>query len=201
MAYEGAPLAPAVKLDIMMQVVEGLEELKRARIVWRDLKAKNMLVKKVSRGESGEVCHVKIAFTDWGTAVKLPKGSQRRMTLHGPGTCGYIAPDTRGPAYGHQSDMWAFLVFAVTLCLDNESIQECELEEAMADLELHKKASATLAQEAKAEECLGKFEGKVEDGCEGIFHLLKTSAPWVDATMRWTCDEALEVRQCRLTSG
>ena len=45
---------------------------------------------------------VAIAFTDWGTAVKMPEEGKRRMTLHGPGTAGYIAPDTRGPTYDYQ---------------------------------------------------------------------------------------------------
>ncbi len=45
-----------------------------------------------------------LKFTDWGTAVKMPRGDEakRRMTLHGPGTAGYIAPDTRGPTYDYQ---------------------------------------------------------------------------------------------------
>ena len=42
MAAEGAPLSAAVKLDVMLQVAQGLDQLKEARIVWRDLKAKNL---------------------------------------------------------------------------------------------------------------------------------------------------------------
>ena len=44
MAAEGAPLSVAVKLDLMLQVARGLEALKDARVLWRDLKAKNLLV-------------------------------------------------------------------------------------------------------------------------------------------------------------
>ena len=43
MAAEGAPLSVAVKLDLMLQVARGLEALKDARVLWRDLKAKNLL--------------------------------------------------------------------------------------------------------------------------------------------------------------
>jgi serine/threonine protein kinase len=45
MEAEGAPLSPAVKLDIMLQVAAGLDQLKEARVLWRDLKAKNLLVR------------------------------------------------------------------------------------------------------------------------------------------------------------
>lgn len=44
-----------------------------------------------------------------GTAVHMPKDENRRMTLHGPGTAGYIAPDTRNNTYDYQADMWAYL--------------------------------------------------------------------------------------------
>ena len=73
MAAEGAPLSAAVKLDVMLQVAQGLDQLKEARIVWRDLKAKNLLVRAAHRGRTGEVVRVEIAFTDWGTAVKMPE--------------------------------------------------------------------------------------------------------------------------------
>ena len=66
-------------------------------------KAKNLLVRGVGRGRMGEVVKVKVAFTDWGTAVRMPKGENRRMTLHGPGTAGYIAPDTRNNTYDYQA--------------------------------------------------------------------------------------------------
>jgi hypothetical protein len=39
----------------------------------------------------------------------MPKDENRRMTLHGPGTAGYIAPDTRNNTYDYQADMWAYL--------------------------------------------------------------------------------------------
>ena len=128
MVAEGAPLSPAVKLDVMLQVAEGLERLKSARVVWRDLKAKNLLVRDAKRGRTGEVVKLTVAFTDWGTAVKLPEEGKRRMTLHGPGTAGYIAPDTRGPTYDYGADMWAFLVWAASMCLRVECVVDCQLE-------------------------------------------------------------------------
>ena len=194
MAAEGAPLSAAVKLDVMLQVARGLDQLKEARIVWRDLKAKNLLVRAAHRGRTGEVVRVEIAFTDWGTAVKMPEEGKRRMTLHGPGTAGYIAPDTRGPIYDYQADMWAYLVWAASMCLRVEFIVDCQLEEALAHLQLEKKIVATAGHEGKVDAVLRKFEeeGKVEEGCEGIYELLRTSAPWVDAALRWTPEEAKE---------
>ena len=55
MAAEGAPLSAAVKLDVMLQVAQGLDQLKEARIVWRDLKAKNLLVRAAHRGRTAPV--------------------------------------------------------------------------------------------------------------------------------------------------
>ena len=194
MAAEGAPLSAAVKLDVMLQVAQGLDQLKEARIVWRDLKAKNLLVRAAHRGRTGEVVRVEIAFTDWGTAVKMPEEGKRRMTLHGPGTAGYIAPDTRGPIYDYQADMWAYLVWAASMCLRVEFIVDCQLEEALAHLQLEKKIVATAGHEGKVDAVLRKFEeeGKVEEGCEEIYELLRTSSPWVDAALRWTPEEAKE---------
>lgn len=116
------------------------------------------------------------------------------MTLHGPGTAGYIAPDTRGPIYDYQADMWAYLVWAASMCLRVESIVDCQLEEALADLALERKIAPTAGHEDKVDAVLRAFEedGKVEDGCEGVFELVRTSAPWVDASLRWTPEEAIE---------
>ena len=198
MAAEGAPLSVAVKLDLMLQVARGLEALKDARVLWRDLKAKNLLVADVWRGRAGEVTKVSVKFTDWGTAVKMPRTdegeSRRRMTLHGPGTAGYIAPDTRGPMYDYQADMWAYLVWAASMCLTVACVVDCQLEEALAGLRLEKKANATAGHEAKVEAVLLAFEaaGKVEPECDALFELIKTAAPWVDAQLRWTPEEAAE---------
>ena len=198
MAAEGAPLSVAVKLDLMLQVARGLEALKDARVLWRDLKAKNLLVADVRRGRAGEVTKVSVKFTDWGTAVKMPRTdegeSRRRMTLHGPGTAGYIAPDTRGPMYDYQADMWAYLVWAASMCLTVACVVDCQLEEALAGLRLEKKANATAGHEAKVEAVLLAFEaaGKVEPECDALFELVKTAAPWVDAQLRWTPEEAAE---------
>lgn len=187
----GRELSARVKLDVFLQVAEGLEELKAARVVWRDLKAKNVLVRSVVRNAFGTVTKVTIGFTDWGTAVRLPKVGKRRMTLQGPGTCGYIAPETRGPHYDFQADMWAFLVWAASMCLDVEILVDCQLEEALGELKLEKKIAATAGQETRVKEVLSKFDARVTPGCEALYDFLK-STTWVDANERWSSDEAIE---------
>ena len=187
----GRELSERVKLDVFLQVAEGLEELKRARVVWRDLKAKNLLVRSVIRNAFGTVTKLTIGFTDWGTAVRLPKVGKRRMTLQGPGTCGYIAPETRGPHYDFQADMWAFLVWAASMCLSVDILVDCQLEEALGELKLEKKIAATAGQEARVKEILTKFDANVVRGCEVLFEFLK-STTWVDANERWSSDEAIE---------
>jgi len=188
---QGRELGERVKLDVFLQVAEGLEALKRARVVWRDLKAKNLLVRSVIRNAFGTVTKITIGFTDWGTAVRLPKSGKRRMTLQGPGTCGYIAPETRGPHYDFQADMWAFLVWAASMCLSIDILVDCQLEEALGELKLEKKIAATAGQETRVKDVLGKFDGVVVPGCEALFEFLK-STTWVDANERWSSDEAIE---------
>ena len=187
----GRALSERVKLDLFLQVAEGLEALKGARVVWRDLKAKNLLVRSVLRNAFGTVTKVTIGFTDWGTAVRLPKVGKRRMTLQGPGTCGYIAPETRGPHYDFQADMWAFLVWAASMCLDVEVLVDCQLEEALGELKLEKKIAATAGQETRVKEILAKFDDRVAPGCRVLYEFLK-STTWVDANERWSADEAIE---------
>ena len=187
----GRELSERVRLDLFLQVAEGLEELKAARVVWRDLKAKNVLVRSVVRNAFGTVTKVTIGFTDWGTAVRLPKVGKRRMTLQGPGTCGYIAPETRGPHYDFQADMWAFLVWAASMCLDVEILVDCQLEEALGELKLEKKLAATPAQEVRVKEVLARFDDRVAPGCRVLYDFLK-STTWVDANERWSSDEAIE---------
>ena len=187
----GRDLSARVKLDVFLQVAEGLEELKAARVVWRDLKAKNVLVRSVVRNSFGTVTKITIGFTDWGTAVRLPKIGKRRMTLQGPGTCGYIAPETRGPHYDFQADMWAFLVWAASMCLDVDVLVDCQLEEALGELKLEKKLAATAGQETRVKEILAKFDDRVAPGCRDVYDFLKTTK-WVDANDRWSSDEAIE---------
>ncbi len=187
----GRDLSERVRLDVFLQVAEGLEELKAARVVWRDLKAKNVLVRSVVRNSFGTVTKMTIGFTDWGTAVRLPKIGKRRMTLQGPGTCGYIAPETRGPHYDFQADMWAFLVWTASMCLDVEVLVDCQLEEALGELKLEKKLAATAGQETRVKEILAKFDDRVAPGCRDMYDFLKNTK-WVDANDRWSSDEAIE---------
>jgi len=191
MRKERECLSPSVKLDCFLQVLDGLEQLKQRRVVWRDLKAKNILVRTVKRDSKNRVVKVTIAFTDWGTAVELPKLGKRRMTLQGPGTEGYIAPETRGNAYDYQVDMWAFLVWAASMCLTVECLVDCRLEEKLGELQLEKKSHATSAQEKKIVEILNTFDFEVERGCAPIFNFLKETK-WVNPAERWSCDEAIE---------
>ena len=187
----GRDLSERVRLDVFLQVAEGLEELKAARVVWRDLKAKNVLVRSVVRNSFGTLTKMTIGFTDWGTAVRLPKIGKRRMTLQGPGTCGYIAPETRGPHYDFQADMWAFLVWTASMCLDVEVLVDCQLEEALGELKLEKKLAATAGQETRVKEILAKFDDRVAPGCRDMYDFLKNTK-WVDANYRWSSDEAIE---------
>lgn len=193
MKREKEPLTPSVKLDCFLQVLDGLEQLKAKRVIWRDLKAKNILVRDVKRhAKTKKVTKVTIAFTDWGTAVELPKMGKRRMTLHGPGTDGYIAPETRGNGYDYQVDMWAFLLWAASMCLTVECLVDCRLEEKLAELQLEKKSHATSAQEKKVLSILDAFDFEVERGCAPIYNFLKKETQWVEPTQRWSCDEAIE---------
>lgn len=193
MKREKEPLTPSVKLDCFLQVLDGLEQLKAKRVIWRDLKAKNILVRDVKRhAKTKKVTKVQIAFTDWGTAVELPKVGKRRMTLHGPGTDGYIAPETRGNAYDYQVDMWAFLLWAASMCLTVECLVDCRLEEKLAELQLEKKSHATSAQEKKVLSILDAFDFEVERGCAPIYNFLKRETQWVEPSQRWSCDEAIE---------
>ena len=193
MKKEKEPLAPGVKLDCFLQVLDGLEQLKAKRVIWRDLKAKNILVRDVKRhAKTNKVTKVQIAFTDWGTAVELPKMGKRRMTLQGPGTDGYIAPETRGNGYDYQVDMWAFLLWAASMCLTVECLVDCRLEEKLAGLQLEKKSHATSAQEKKVLSILDAFDFEVERGCAPIYNFLKRETQWVEPGQRWSCDEAIE---------
>ena len=193
MKREKEPLTPSVKLDCFLQVLDGLEQLKAKRVIWRDLKAKNILVRDVKRhAKTKKVTKVTIAFTDWGTAVELPKMGKRRMTWHGPGTDGYIAPETRGNGYDYQVDMWAFLLWAASMCLTVECLVDCRLEEKLAELQLEKKSHATSAQEKKVLSILDAFDFEVERGCAPIYNFLKKETQWVEPTQRWSCDEAIE---------
>jgi hypothetical protein len=52
--------------------------------------------------------------------------------------------------------MWAFLVWAASMCLKVECVVDCQLEEQIAELKLEKKANATAGHEQKV---LGGREG------------------------------------------
>ena len=52
-----------------------------------------------------------------GNCCGVAENGERRMTLQGPGTDGYIAPETRGNGYDYQVDMWAFLLWAARVCV------------------------------------------------------------------------------------
>lgn len=182
------------KVDVMCQCLRGLVELKKQRVVWRDLKGHNMLVKSVERDGRGHVTKVKVLLNDWGTAAFLPEDGERRMTLHGPGTIGFIAPDTRTCTYSYQADMWAFNVWAATMCLPPDMVPENEsnppLDWRLEDLQLQKKFTAYHKQEAQVKQILSEVEDQVLPDCWRLWKAL-TSRPWVDPNKRWSCEEAL----------
>lgn len=182
------------KVDVMCQCLRGLIALKKERVVWRDLKGHNMLVESMERDNHGQVTKIKVLLNDWGTAAFLPEDGDRRMTLHGPGTIGFIAPDTRTCNYSYQADMWAFNVWAATMCLPPDMVPENEsnppLDWRLEDLQLQKKFTAYGKQESQVRTILNEVESQVLPDCRRLWELL-ISRPWVDPNKRWSCEQAL----------
>ena len=114
------------RVSIVLGVLERLTKLKEHKVVWRDLKGQNMLVRDYTTRD-GRVKEVDFVFSDWGTAISLSKEPNRRMTLNGPGTDGYIAPETKCPQYSYSVDMFAFLVWACSICLDLDKVRPTPL--------------------------------------------------------------------------
>ena len=105
--------------------------MKAKRVIWRDLKAKNILVRDVKRhAKTNKVTKVQIAFTDWGTAVELPKMGKRRMTLQGPGTDGYTRPRKEERVRLLAGGYGRFTLGS--MCLTVECLVDCRLEEKLA---------------------------------------------------------------------
>ena len=148
-APEQRGLSLRSRVGILRAALRKLCELKRSRVVWRDLKGQNMLV----RRQDGE--DVDFVFCDFGFAVTLPENEKRRMTLNGPGTEGYIAPETKTPDYQFSCDMWAFLVWACSICVDLAKTGAGELEHEIAKLKLNTRySSSRKAEEAKVKKVL-----------------------------------------------
>lgn len=199
-APEQRGLSLRSRVGILRAALRKLCELKRSRVVWRDLKGQNMLV----RRQDGE--DVDFVFCDFGFAVTLPENEKRRMTLNGPGTEGYIAPETKTPDYQFSCDMWAFLVWACSICVDLAKTGAGELEHEIAKLKLNTRySSSRKAEEAKVKKVLRqKFleAGLVREDCRGLFELLSgDECPWTQPELRWTAEEAHAIISQRFGFG
>lgn len=86
----GFPFPTDEVIDIMFQIAEGMDYLHRRRVLHRDLKTQNILVKREKR-EGVEFVHAKVA--DFG----ISKTRERSITLHNPtknvGTTRWMAPE------------------------------------------------------------------------------------------------------------
>ena len=210
--HEAECLPVAVKIDALKQTLRGLRDLRDLSIVWRDLKAENLLLSDLQRdATTGSVRSVVLKMADWGTAVPL-QGSEgvatrrdrsssdcdsarmrRRMTLHGPGTAGYVAPDTSSPRYGHEVDMWAFLVMAADLCIDLRALRSAGvalLEQQLDALRLSRSTARPTKLEAKVKAVLSAMGEYVADDCKELYEVL-LGACWVHPAQRWDVDEAM----------
>ena len=206
-------------IKLAEQVADHLCALKKNRIVWRDLKAQNMLVvtptTNTTNNSQTTPARVstapRVVLSDWGTSVVVPAEGSRRMTINPIGTPGYLAPETgRVNTYDYSVDMFAWLLFAAALCVSHA--ERANLEDAVACLQLETKFSSPAKLEKKLKDTLHKFSEHVIADLQPLWVLLvgerpadgKSAAaaaaaasastanacPWVDAVHRWTCEEA-----------
>ena len=193
-------------LRLAERVADHLCALKRHRIVWRDLKAQNMLVvdgapvgtsSQAPRTPAAALSRApRVVLSDWGTSVVVPASGNRRMTINPIGTPGYIAPETgRINSYGYECDMFAWLLFAALLCVSHD--QREALEDAVADLGLETKWASPAKLERKLKETLRAYAPHVRDECKPLWDLVvgtgedaPASCVWVDVARRWTCEQA-----------
>lgn len=159
-----------------------------------------------------------VKLADWGTAVRLAdtggdqglssrrrgkgdasssKPARRRMTLHGPGTAGYVAPDTRHTHYGFEVDMWAWMAMAADLCLDPAAMRAAGvalLEQQLSALRLSHSTARPAALEAKVKAVLAALRPFVLGGMEKLYGWLAGDrCAWVNPIARCTAEEALGI--------
>ena len=215
----------ATRVDVLLGALGGLKQLKANSIIWRDMKGQNMLVRRYEEeternfgdasaieGEGGRkgcqiggrsqeggkkiIKKVDFCFCDWGTAVSLESDQRRRMTLNGPGTNGYIAPETKSAKYSYQADMFAFLVWACSLCVDvDRGVGEGELEYQIGTLKLNSNFSRSKdAEEKKVKKLLGNFKDKglIRSECIPLYDFLVNGCNWTQPEQRWTCEQAFD---------
>jgi serine/threonine protein kinase len=141
------------------------------------------------------ISEVDFVLSDWGTSCVVAKDPNRRMTLNGPGTDGYIAPETKSAQYSYQVDMFAFLVWAASLCVDTSiaGLGDGELEYQIAKLKLNVNFSRSkAAEEMKVQKVLSRFksENLVREDCLALYDTLLNGCTWTQPELRWTCEEA-----------
>ena len=101
------------KLTILGQVANGLKHLKELKIVHRDVKPDNILVKTDGNGE------IQVALTDLGISKHMTETQRSRQT--NIGTDLWMAPEVRGdkPTYGHPADVYGFGLTAIYILTGN----------------------------------------------------------------------------------
>lgn len=149
------------------------------------------------------ISRLTIAMSDWGTAVRLPKMGKRRMTMHGPGTAGYVAPETRCEKYDHQVDMWALCITAMTLCVPAHMIDERTVEEAVADLKLEEKLGSWQKHDTLMDRVVERFRpAAISTGCGALYNLMTCRAARAcNPAQRWSADTATFVLERFLSTG
>lgn len=106
---DGSGIAPLVAVDIVRQVLRGLEAIHGAGIVHRDIKTANILLQQGADG------HILAKLTDFGIArTALEDEALTRLTVldgQGPGTPTYMAPERIDPqrfgTIGPAADLYA----------------------------------------------------------------------------------------------
>ena len=111
--YIAPPCSVTVGKSILRQVANGLRHLKELKIVHRDVKPENILVKIYKNSI------IKVALTDLGVSKHMTKTQRSNQT--NIGTDLWIAPEVKGdrPTYGHPADVFGFGLTAMFILTGN----------------------------------------------------------------------------------
>jgi len=102
------------KLYVAAEVLAALEELHHRGVMYRDLKAENILFDKDNH----------IVLTDFGFAKRIPSNGR---TLSVVGTVDYMAPEiVRRESYGYEADIWSYgvLLYEIMCSMPPFSLHE-----------------------------------------------------------------------------
>ena len=115
--YSEQQLTPLWSLSeaklILGQVANGLKHLKELKIVHRDVKPENILVKTDENGM------INVALTDFGISKHMT--ATQRSSQTNIGTDLWMAPEIKGdrPTYGHPADVFGFGLTAMYILTAN----------------------------------------------------------------------------------